>query len=404
LIIPRKQQGWYDQFRNRIIFPIMNTTGRTVGFGGGAIDDAMPKYLNSAESVIYKKSQSIYGIQVAGTEIRQRDLALIVEGYFDLLTLHQNGFRNAVAPLGTALTQDQVRMMKRYTRNFVIIFDPDEAGMKATFRAFDPFMGEEVHPKTIWLPEGHDPDSFVREVGPEALSRAVESAVPLMDAFMEYTLESGNLETVEGKVQVGRAILPMLGKIRDPIEKRLYTRAVAERLGLKESDLFRVSEGRDSVRKKGEDKEIRQRPKLVYPAPEKTLIEVMLNHSSVIPMVFESRVVEDFQSEELRQVARLLKDSLEKKGDVSVGELLNQIPEEQLKSQLRSWAMEDRFQANGVQKAVDDCIRKIKLSRLRRDSEVISRKIKDAEKDNQREALARLYQEKQHLIDQERNL
>ena len=404
LIIPRKQQGWYDQFRNRVIFPITNTRGGTVGFGGGAIDDAVPKYLNSAESLIYKKSQSIYGIHVAGDEIRQRDLALVVEGYFDLLMLHQSGFLNAVAPLGTALTRDQVRIMKRYSRNFVIIFDPDEAGIKATFRAFDPFMEEEVHPKTIRLPNGHDPDSFVREAGPEALAKAIEGAVPLMDAFVEYTMERGNSDTIAGKVQIGRTVVPMLGKIGDPLERRLYARSISERLGVQESDLLSRSEDRDRVRRTGEDKQIQQKSEVEYPTPEKTLIAIMLNHGTTIAEVFESEVVEDFQSEELRQFAWLLKDSFEKRGHVSVGELLNELGEEQLKSQLRSWTVEDRFQVNGVQKAVDDCIRKIKLSRVRRDSELISEKIKEAEKENQLEALGKLYREKQRLIDEVRRL
>lgn len=404
LIIPRKQQGWYDQFRNRIIFPIMNTNGRMVGFGGRAIDDDMPKYLNSTESTIYKKSQSIYGIQVASSEIRQRDLTLIVEGYFDLLTLHQNGFRNAVAPLGTALTQGQVRIMKRYTRNFVIIFDPDEAGIKATFRTLDPFMGEEIHPKTIRLPDGHDPDSFVKEEGPEALAREVESAVPLMDAFIEYTLEGGNLETVEGKVQIGRAILPMLKKLRDPLERRLYARSLSERLGVEESDLLAISEERRGVRQKGANREVGPKPQGAFPVFEETLVEIMLNHCNFIPTVFEGGVIEDFESEELRQIAWLLKDIFEKKGHVPTDEILSRVSQEDLKSRISFWAFSRKFKEEDLQKAVGDCIRKVKMRRLKRDRDALLPKIKEAEKTDQTERLQELLREKQHLIEQERNL
>ena len=404
LIIPRKQQGWYDQFRNRLIFPIMNTRGRTVGFGGRAIDDAMPKYLNSPESSIYKKGHSIYGIEVAGQEIRQKDLALVVEGNFDLLSLHQNGFRNAVAPLGTALTREQVRIMKRYTRNFVILFDSDQAGMKATFRAFDAFMAEEVHPKTVRLPEGHDPDSYVRKAGAEALARMLDGAVPVMDAFIEHTIKTGNLATVQGKVQVARAIGPMLGKIRDPLEKKLYGRSLSERLGVPEADLLRSLEDRQEARRWESPEAARQKPGRGYPAPEKTLIEIMLNHTGVISRVFEQGVVDDFESDSLREVAWLLLDVFNRTGKVSVNALLSKIQDEVLKGHIRRWTMEDRFQENGVERAVNDCIRKIKLTRLKRDSEVISQKIKEAEQNNQREVLGKLYQEKQRLVERGRSL
>jgi DNA primase len=404
LVIPRRQQGWYDQFRNRVIFPIMNTRGRTVGFGGRAIDDAMPKYLNSPESSIYKKGHSIYGIEVAGQEIRQKDLALVVEGNFDLLSLHQNGFRNAVAPLGTALTPDQVRIMKRYTRNFVILFDSDEAGMKATFRAFDAFMAEEIHPKTVRLPEGHDPDSYVRKAGAEAFARMLDGAVPVMDAFLEHTTKTGDLSTVQGKVQMARAIGPMLGKIRDPLEKKLYGRLVSERLGVSEADLFRSVEGQREARRWEGPTAARQGPERGYPAPEKTLIEIMLNHTGVISRVFEQGVVDDFESEPLREVAWLLLDVFERTGKVSVNALLSKIQDEGLKGHIRHWTMEDRFQENGVERAVKDCIRKIKLTRLKRDSQLISQKIKEAERNNQREVLGKLYQEKQRLIERGRSL
>lgn len=404
LIIPRKQQGWYDQFRNRVIFPIMNTSGRTVGFGGGAIDEAMPKYLNSAESAIYKKSQSIYGIQTASREIRQQDLALVVEGYFDLLTLHQSGFRNAVAPLGTALTQDQVRMMKRYTRNFILMFDPDEAGIRATFRALDPFMGEEIHPRTITLPQGHDPDSFVRELGPEALTKALEGAVPLMDALIEYTVKRGDLKTVAGKVEIGRAVLPVLKKLRDPLERRLYAKSLSEQLGVREEDLFSGSEQRRGARQESDRREAGPKPQGAFPASEEALVEVMLNHQRFIPAVFETGVIEDFESDELRQIARIVRDLFERKAGFSIGEVLNQISGEGLKSRVSLWAVSGRFREEDLQKAVEDCIREVKVRRLKRDQDMITQKIKEVEKTDQTGLLKKLLREKQHLIDEERSL
>jgi len=404
LIVPRKQEGWYDHFRNRVIFPITDTNGRIVGFGGRAMDDATPKYLNSPESLIYKKSQSIYGIEIASREFRQRDRALIVEGYFDLLTLHQNGFTNAVAPLGTALTPQQVRIVKRYTRNFVIIFDPDEAGIKAAFRSLDPFMEEEIHPKMIKLPNGHDPDSFVRQAGPEALERAVDGAVPLVEFFLEHTMKKGDSETVEGKVQIARTILPVLEKIRDPLERRLYAKSLSEKLGMAEEDLFVESRKKKRARQKVDLGDAQRKLKTTFPASEEALVEVMLNHCDLIPRIFESGVVDVFESEDLRQIAQVLKSAYERKGEVLMGEIIGEVSKEDLKSQVSFWAFSGKFKEEDLERTVQDCIRKVKLSRLKRDRHLITQRIKEVEKTDETRRLEELLRQKQHLIEQERNL
>jgi DNA primase len=404
LIIPRKQQGWYDQFRNRIIFPILDTSGHVVGFGGRAIDDAMPKYLNSSESLIYQKSRSIYGIHMARDAIRHQDLALVVEGYFDLLMLHQSGFKNAVAPLGTAVTRDQVTIMKRYTRNFVLLFDPDEAGIQATFRALDPFMEEEIHPKTVRLPDGHDPDSFVKEEGASALARSVEGAVPLIEGFIEYTVARGNLETTEGKVKIARSIVPMLRKLRDPLERRLYARTLSERLGVKEGDLVSIVEGRRGPRRKGDQETGGKKARAPFPTSEEALVEIMLNHCHVIPTVFETGVVDEFEDVKLREMAWLLREFFEQRGHIPIGELLGQVSPEDLKSRVSFWALSSRFKDEAVQKTVADCVRKVKITRLKRDRDALLQKIREVEKSNQKERLEELLRENQDLVEREKNL
>jgi DNA primase len=404
LIIPRKREGWYDQFRNRIIFPIINTSGRTVGFGGGAIDDSSPKYLNSIESEVYKKSQSIYGIEAASQEIRRRDLALIVEGYFDLLTLHQNGFRHTVAPLGTALTESQVRIMKRYTRNFVIVFDPDEPGIKATFRAFEPFAAEEIHPKTVMLPPGQDPDSFVKKAGAEAFERVIEMAVPLVDAFIERSMRKGDMKTVGGKTEIGRAILPILRKLRDPLERTLYARSVSEKLGLNEEDLLPLLEEAKARSRTKRPREVETPRSDVFPAFEEALVEVMLKHPRFIPVILEKGVIQDFESDALRHLAAILKEDLDRNGHISVNRVLSRLSDEALKSRVSFWALSERFREEDLQKAVADCIGKIKRNRLRRDQDIITQRIKEAEKTGQTSLLQELLRQKQHLTEEERTL
>jgi DNA primase len=162
LVIPKKTGGWYDHFRGRVIFPIFGLTGNVLGFGGRALDENSPKYLNSPESALYHKSQSLYGLHVAKGFIREKGLSLIVEGYLDLLTLHQFGFKHAVATLGTAMTESHVRLLKRFSNQFIAIFDSDESGAAATIRALPLFLEEKISCNVVRLPGTHDPDSFLQ--------------------------------------------------------------------------------------------------------------------------------------------------------------------------------------------------------------------------------------------------
>jgi len=149
LLLPKRREGWYDVFRGRIIFPIFDIHQRVIGFGGRVINEGHPKYLNSSESTLYHKGETLYGLHIAKPSIAEKDSVIIVEGYFDLLTLHQYGFKNSVATLGTALTPQHIRVLKRYTRNFITLFDGDQAGIRANLRTLPLFLEEEVWPKTI---------------------------------------------------------------------------------------------------------------------------------------------------------------------------------------------------------------------------------------------------------------
>ena len=163
LIFPKKKEGWYDAFRGRIIFPIFDLHQRVVGFGGRSIRGGEPKYYNSPESSIYHKGEILYGLQVARRYTPLKDCVIIAEGYFDLLTLHQFGLKHSVATLGTALTTQHIRTLKRYTRNLITVFDADPAGIQGSLRSLPLFLEEEVSGKTVLLPKGEDPDSFLRK-------------------------------------------------------------------------------------------------------------------------------------------------------------------------------------------------------------------------------------------------
>ena len=182
----------YDRFRDRLMFPIRDSQGRVIGFGGRQIEAADgPKYLNSPESEVYQKSRALYGIYEARDALRHDSTVLLVEGYLDVIALHEAGIHNVVATCGTALTIEQARMMRRYVSEVVTLFDGDTAGKRAAARAFPIFIEAGIWAKGLTLPDGEDPDTFVRKAGADAMRERVKGAVPLTEAFVEHTVSSG---------------------------------------------------------------------------------------------------------------------------------------------------------------------------------------------------------------------
>ncbi|MEQ9619082.1 MAG: DNA primase [Deltaproteobacteria bacterium] len=231
-------EGYYDRFRDRIMFPIGNVEGRVIGFGGRTVEGEgdQPKYINSPESEIYHKRRNFYGLDKSRDHIRKNNRAIIVEGYTDFLSLYSAGIKNAVATLGTALTRDHVVILRRYTDRFVVVFDGDESGTKAAVRSLDIFLEEGLLPNVVLLPGGKDPDSFLSEDGGDEFIRLVENSPSLLDFYIENTIRecrNGNMSLKSGVGEIA-AILMM---VNDPLLKSSYIKKTAERLGLRENEV-----------------------------------------------------------------------------------------------------------------------------------------------------------------------
>ena len=242
LIVKRKDgTGYYDRFRDRIMFPILNPSGRVVGFGGRIIEEkeGSPKYLNSPETLIYQKSRILYGLFQSKTGMRQKDQALLVEGYTDVMRLHENGFNYAVASSGTALTEEQAKLLSRYTRNVILVFDGDSAGLTAALRGVDILVGAGLSVSVVPLPAGSDPDSFLRDHGREAMEELLQSAETFIDFRLNQWRRKGKLKTPADRAEAARIILSTIEKIRDPLERNLTIKEVSEKLGVEESFLIR---------------------------------------------------------------------------------------------------------------------------------------------------------------------
>jgi DNA primase len=232
LVRPGKQdRGDYDLFRNRLLFPIHDLQGRVVAFGGRVLDDSLPKYINSPETPVYNKGQTLYGLCQARDAMRHNGEALVVEGYFDVLALHRAGFHGAVATCGTALTADHARLLKRYADKVLLIFDEDAAGRQATFRAMDALLPAGLSVSVVAMPVGEDPDSLLKEKGEEGFRLCLDAARPVLETFIEDQLRV-NDESVEGRARAAEQVLDRIKRLPGDLERSLYMKRLAELTGL----------------------------------------------------------------------------------------------------------------------------------------------------------------------------
>ncbi len=226
----KKDRGDYDLFRGRLIFPISDMSGRIVAFAGRVLDDGKPKYINSPESPVYHKSQVLFGLYQARQAMRQSGEVILVEGYFDQLALYRAGFPQVVATCGTALTVEHARILKRYVQRVLLLFDQDEAGRQATFKAMAVLQQEGLPAAVVTLPGGEDPDSFVGRFGPGALAERLEALQPAMEVFMHDCL-AGAL-SVEEKAHAAEQVLAQLRNLSSPLERDLYLKELARLSGI----------------------------------------------------------------------------------------------------------------------------------------------------------------------------
>jgi DNA primase len=236
LIIEAEGGKTHDRFRHKLMFPISDSRGRISGFGARALDDSLPKYVNSPQTPLFDKSSTLYGINLATDAIRQQDLAIIVEGYMDVITAHQNGFSNVVASMGTSVTEKQVSILKRLTKNLAFALDADTAGEEAMLRCvgYENTLDAEV--KVIIMPRGKDPDDVIKEDA-RAWQKLLEEALPIVDYTFNMATAGLDLTTASGKSQAVDKLLPIVAEIKNPIRQAHYLQKLAQLLKVSERSI-----------------------------------------------------------------------------------------------------------------------------------------------------------------------
>jgi DNA primase len=240
LVVKPEEKKQYDRFRHRIMFPIRDQRGRTLGFGGRVLDDSTPKYLNSPETPVFHKGRELYGLYEARQALKEIPYLLMVEGYMDVIALAQFGINNAVATLGTALTENHLQKLFRYTSEIVFCFDGDSAGRRAASRSLDialPEMRDGVTAKFLFLPDGEDPDTMVRNLGTEKFKTQIENATPLSEFLFEELTDGIDIETGEGKAKLSKLSAPKINRIPQGVFKQLMLEELSRKTGIGVDDL-----------------------------------------------------------------------------------------------------------------------------------------------------------------------
>ncbi len=234
------QTGRRDFFRNRLIFPIINQKGDIIAFGGRALDDSLPKYINSPESAVFSKRKNLYGINVAKENIVLDKTVLIVEGYIDCISMHEAGYENTVATLGTALTEEQIKYLKGFAEHFYLIYDGDEAGNKAAIKAVESFLNLGISPNVVTLPAGEDPDSLITSGKIDVLDEAVSNSKKGIDFLVSLYKNKYSLQTSEGLRSFIYSLGAHVRNIENPIEKEIILREISEITGIKAEKISQV--------------------------------------------------------------------------------------------------------------------------------------------------------------------
>jgi DNA primase len=243
LIIARDNGGHYDRFRGRLMFPIRDARGRTIGFGGRALGDGEPKYLNSPETVLFHKGRELYGLYEARQALRQIDQLVVVEGYMDAVALARHGIDFAVATLGTATTPEHLNRLFRLTENACFAFDGDRAGRKAAWRALEnalPQIREGRQIRFMFLPEGHDPDSYVNEFGTDAFLEALDAGVALSEFLIDELSSQVDMTTVDGRARLAELARPLVNRIPVGVYRELLVESLAGAVGMSGAKLEKI--------------------------------------------------------------------------------------------------------------------------------------------------------------------
>ncbi|MFB3895258.1 MAG: DNA primase [bacterium] len=392
--------GYYDRFRDLVMFPIIDAQERIIGFGGRVLDDRLPKYLNSPETPVFRKSYCLYGLPLAMKAIREQGYAIIVEGYMDCIRAHHAGIENTIATLGTSLTSEQARTLRRYTSEAVLIYDTDPAGIAASLRGLDQLVAVGLGVKVVALPVGKDPDEFISKQGKDKFLDLVQQAKRPVEFAIQVAMQQYGIHTIDAQVQVVNNILPMIARIPQPVEQDLYLKQLAESVRL---DILAVKTQFTRLkrtRKPGTEptasgnKTVLDLVQESSFRVERDILSLLMNDPSLIPTAKSMLNATDFIRPEYRTIATELFKLDESKLDkrLIAQELIKALDTDQYSQLISELEMQElEYPDNTI--ALSDFVTRIRVRQRKLQLKEIQEKLKQAEQAGNIELVKQLQHE-----------
>lgn len=372
-LVNKSEKGLYiDRYRNRLMFPICDSRGRVIAFGGRVLDDSKPKYINSPENIVYSKGRHLFGLNVA----KKVDLKklLVVEGYMDVISLHQRGVKNVVAPLGTALTEAQGWLLRRNAEQIILSFDSDEAGLKAKIRAIDILQKMGCDIRVLQVEGAKDPDEFIIKYGNARFNNLIEKALPILEFKIKVLKKDLNLENTADKIKFLNEIANLISKVDNTIEREIYIDKIAREYDISKEAIY--AEVNKLTLKKEKDDKVLERAKPVLSQKnqsiksvssstrrrENTLISILLSGDFNIYQIIKQNVkLEDIKDEINIKIVKKLYEEFEK-GNSNINSIIDDLDEDE-QNQITK-IMADDYEIDDVEKAIDDILKSYEREKL----------------------------------------
>jgi DNA primase len=391
-IVRMKETDLYDMFGGRIVIPIIDVNKRVIGFGGRTLEkDGIPKYVNSPESSVFSKRTSLFGIDRTKRHITDRDEVYIVEGYFDLIGLYGAGITNVVSTLGTSVTEGQIMKLRNYTENITLMLDGDEAGIKSALRLIGLFAEMDVNGNMVVLPEGHDPDSFVREKGAAAVAEVIKGKKPILDFYFDHYAGREKMTTLQGKQAFIRQVMPHIDAIRDRVKRRLYVKRLSELTGVEEEHFAgtRTYEVRNGA----------PRADAVKGVIERKVINVCMARPELLEYFKGKEVLRYIRDDDVREVMTRMVTCFEQGKNLDVKNFIETLDKEDLKGLVLNAAFDEAGAGpDEPEKVLLDYFRHIERQFFREKSKKITEKLAEAERSGDAAAVTELLEQKRQVL------
>lgn len=397
------KEGYYDRFRNRIMFPIVDVNGKGLAFGARTLEADNPaKYINSPETVLYTKGDHLYGFPLSKAAVSQQDFVIVVEGYMDFIMPFEAGVQNIVASLGTALTVNQIRLIRRFTKNIVMLFDSDPAGQNAMIRSLDILVEEGMNVRIAALTSQDDPDSYIRKYGKDKFQKCVENADSLFDFKLKFLMGRYGIKTVENRARISGEMLQTIEKFKNRIIQSEYLKQLATRLAVSPDALMaemKKISGENPPRSPSKDvTTTREREFGLLRSVERDLLGLMLIEKEFIPEIRSQVDLADFQNQHMRAIVTKIYELFDQGRDVSLPVVMSSLPDQKILQFLSSLLAHEDFLVGDKKRIHRDCIERLKQDRLRLQRRDILRQMEHARDEGNHRELDKLTKEFNLLI------